>query len=67
MMEGEVQHLNTEKKYGFIKCAKFLNGVFFHLKDYNGDFDQLSVGDNVSFDLVNTPKGSAAKNVEMRA
>lgn len=64
-MVGEIQHLNTEKGYGFIKCEEFPKGVFFHVKDFTGDFDSLSKGDQVSFEEIETPKGIAGKNVEL--
>lgn len=63
MIVGKIQYHNFEKKYGFIECEEYPKGVFFHLKDYDGSFDDLMVGDKVSFDASETQKGIAAKNV----
>lgn len=64
-MEGEIQYTNVEKGYGFIKCEEYPKGVFFHIKDFSGDFDSLQKGDKVQFDPFDAPKGIAAKNVEL--
>lgn len=65
MIVGEIYHLNTEKKYGFIKSKEYPTGVFFHLKNFNGTFDELQKGDKVSFEAVETPKGMAAEKVQL--
>jgi CspA family cold shock protein len=53
----------TEKGFGFIKMEGS-NDVFFHNSACtNGDFDQLAVGQNVTFDLEQGPKGPKAANV----
>lgn len=64
-MVGKIQYLNQEKAYGFIACDSFPKGVFFHIKDFSGSFENLQKGDEVTFDAKDTEKGMAAKNVEL--
>ena len=65
MLQGKIQYLNQEKGYGFIQCEEHPKGVFFHLKDFSGAFDELQKGDEVQFRLVESLKGMAAKQVEL--
>ena len=54
----------TERGFGFIAREGEAKDLFFHSKDLSGvTYDELHVGDAVSFDLVDTEKGPAAKNV----
>lgn len=64
-MEGIIEHVNSEKGYGFIRCEDHEKNVFFHIKDFAGSsFDNLQKGDGVSIDeIIDTPKGKAAKGV----
>jgi CspA family cold shock protein len=63
-MNGTIKTL-TEKGFGFIARPGEAKDLFFHAKDLNGVmFDQLKVGDNVSFEVVDGPKGPAASNVQ---
>lgn len=64
-MVGKIQFLNKEKAYGFIQCDDHPKGVFFHIKNFIGAFDELEKNDEVSFDTIETPKGIAAENVEL--
>jgi len=67
-MEGTVVRLFSDKKFGFIQDA---NGkdYFFHASDVNGFFDDLvedlQSGEKirVTFDVVQSPKGTRAGNV----
>jgi CspA family cold shock protein len=62
-MTGTIKTL-TEKGFGFIAQEGETKDLFFHSKDLNGvSFDELKVGDTVTFDVEQSPKGPAAKNV----
>ncbi len=62
-MTGTIKTL-TEKGFGFITREGEVKDLFFHSKDLNGvSFDELKVGETVSFDVVDGEKGPSAKNV----
>lgn len=62
-MTGTIKTL-TEKNFGFISREGGEKDVFFHANDLNGvPFNELKVGDAVSFDVVEGEKGPSAKNV----
>ncbi|MDP3883074.1 MAG: cold shock domain-containing protein [Candidatus Staskawiczbacteria bacterium] len=62
-MTGTIKNL-TEKGFGFITREGETKDLFFHSNDLNGvSFDELKVGDTVSFDVEEGQKGPAAKNV----
>jgi cold shock protein len=63
-MNGTIKTLN-ERGFGFISREGEEKDLFFHSKDLNGvTFDELKVGDTVTFDVDTTgEKGPAAKNV----
>lgn len=62
-MTGTIKTL-TPRGFGFIAREGEAKDLFFHSKDLNGvTFEELKVGDTVSFDVVDTEKGAAAKNV----
>jgi CspA family cold shock protein len=63
MMTGTIKTL-LDKGFGFISREGEAKDLFFHsneLKDVR--FDDLKVGDKVSFDIVDGQKGPAAINV----
>ena len=63
MMNGTIKTL-TDKGYGFISREGEQKDLFFHSKELNGVmFDELKVGDNVTFEVSDGPKGPAATNV----
>ncbi len=63
-MNGTIKTLITEKGFGFISREGETKDLFFHSKELNGVmFDELKVGDTVTFEVVETEKGSAATNV----
>ncbi len=62
-MTGTIKNL-TDKGFGFISREGEDKDLFFHSNDLNGvSFDELKVGDEVTFDVEQGPKGPAAKNV----
>ncbi|MBI5816980.1 MAG: cold shock domain-containing protein [Candidatus Yonathbacteria bacterium] len=62
-MTGTIKTL-TEKGFGFISREGETKDLFFHSKELNGVlFDELKVGDEVSFEVIQTEKGAAATNV----
>ncbi len=62
-MKGTIKKL-TDRGFGFITREGEVKDLFFHSKDLNGvTFDQLKVGDVVTFEVVDGEKGPAAKNV----
>ena len=63
-MTGTIKTL-TQKGFGFIAREGEAKDLFFHSKDLNGvTYEELQVGDTVSFEVVEGEKGLAAKNVQ---
>lgn len=64
-MSGKVKWFNNEKGYGFIEYKEG-EDVFVHYSAIKLDgYKTLSEGAEVKFDLIETPKGLQAKNVEL--
>ncbi|MEX0649828.1 MAG: cold shock domain-containing protein [Candidatus Andersenbacteria bacterium] len=62
-MEGTIKTL-TEKGFGFISREGESKDLFFHSKELQGvTFDELRVGDAVTFEVIDTEKGPAATSV----
>lgn len=62
-MNGTIKTL-TDRGFGFISREGEEKDLFFHSKELNGvTFDELKVGDNVTFEVVNGEKGPAAVGV----
>ena len=62
-MTGTIKTL-TLKGFGFISREGETKDLFFHSKELNGvTFDELKVGDEVTFEVINGEKGPAATNV----
>jgi CspA family cold shock protein len=62
-MNGTIKTL-TEKGFGFISREGEVKDLFFHSKELKGVmFEELKVGDTVTFDVIETEKGPAATNV----
>jgi len=62
-MEGTIKNL-TDKGFGFIAVDGEEKDLFFHkneLKDVS--YEELKVGDKVSFEKADSPKGPNAVNV----
>ncbi len=63
MMTGTIKTL-TDKGFGFISREGETKDLFFHSKELVGvTFDELQMGDTVSFEVVQSEKGPAATKV----
>ncbi|MEK7577476.1 MAG: cold shock domain-containing protein [Patescibacteria group bacterium] len=63
-MNGTVK-TKTDRGFGFISRDGETKDLFFHSKDLSGvTFDELQVGDKVTFEVEDGPKGPSAKNVK---
>ena len=64
-MKGTIKTL-TDRGFGFIAREGETKDLFFHAKDLNGlTFEDLKVGDVVTFDVVEGQKGPAAENISL--
>ena len=64
-MRGKVKWFNNDKGYGFIDYTSG-EDIFVHYLAIKADgYRTLTEGQLVTFDLVETPKGLQAVNVEM--
>ena len=62
-MKGTIKTL-TDSGFGFISREGEVKDLFFHSNELKGvAFDELKVGDTVTFDVVDGPKGPSAKGV----
>ena len=62
-MTGTIKTL-TDRGFGFIAREGETKDLFFHSKDLSGvTYEELKVGDAVTFDVVDGEKGPSAKNV----
>ncbi len=62
-MTGTIKTL-TDKGFGFIAREGEAKDLFFHSKELVGVmFDELKVGDMLTFEVVDTDKGPAATKV----
>ena len=63
-MNGTIK-TKTDRGFGFISREGEVKDLFFHSTDLSGvTFDELQVDEKVTFDVVEGPKGPAAKNVK---
>jgi cold shock protein len=63
-MTGTIK-TKTDRGFGFISREGETKDLFFHSKELVGvTFDELKVGDVVSFDVVDGEKGPSARNVK---
>jgi len=64
-MQGTIKKL-TDKHFGFIAQEGNDKDIFFHANELDGvGFDELKEGDNVTFEINDTPKGPAAVQVKL--
>jgi len=63
-MTGTIKTLVADRGFGFIAREGETKDLFFHSKNLSGvTFDELNIGDAVTFEVVKGDKGPAAKNV----
>jgi CspA family cold shock protein len=63
-MNGVIKK-KTEKGFGFITAEGLEKDLFFHSNSLVGvSFAEISEGDQVSFDVEDSPKGKNATNVK---
>jgi CspA family cold shock protein len=62
-MDGTIKTL-TDRGFGFISREGEAKDLFFHSKELSGvTFEELRVGDKVTFEVTQSEKGPAATNV----
>lgn len=63
-MEGTIKTIVSDKGFGFITIEGEEKDLFFHKNEVKGvAFEDLKVGDKVSFEKGDSPKGPNATNV----
>lgn len=63
-MTGTIKTLIKDRGFGFIAREGETKDLFFHSKDLNGvTYDELNIGDSVTFEIEEGEKGPAAKKV----
>ncbi len=63
-MEGTIKTLISDKGFGFITVDGEEKDLFFHGNELKGiTYEELKVGDRVSFKKADSPKGPNAINV----
>jgi CspA family cold shock protein len=64
---GRIKKVIPDRGFGFVR-ADDGNEVFFHRTEVGTiDFDGLEEGDQVTFDIVDSPKGPRARNMQRMA
>jgi len=62
-MEGTIARL-TDRGFGFISREGEEKDLFFHANELQGvEFNDLKVGDQVTFEVTDSPKGPSATKV----
>jgi cold shock protein len=64
MPNGTIKKLVSERGFGFIS-AEDGKEYFFHRDGVVDNFDALTGGESVTFDVEASPKGPRAKNVKV--
>lgn len=63
---GYIERIIDLRGFAFIKCTAHRKNVFLHCSELKDtDFEQLLVGSEVEFEMVDMPKGMAAKAVTL--
>jgi len=64
MEKGKIARLIADRKFGFISREGEAKDLFFHSTELQGvEFDDLKEGDEVEFEVSETPKGPSAVKV----
>ena len=64
MTSGRIKKIIPDRGFGFVRGDDG-NEVFFHRTEITTvDFDSLEEGDQVTFDIVDSPKGPRASNMQ---
>jgi CspA family cold shock protein len=63
MEKGTVAKI-TDRGFGFISREGQDKDLFFHINEFEGDFDALKEGDELTFEVVDGEKGPSAVNVK---
>ena len=64
MTKGTVKWFNDAKGFGFITAEGRDEDIFVHYTSIEGDgFRRLEEGEQVEFELIQSPKGFKAENV----
>jgi CspA family cold shock protein len=64
MQQGKIAKI-MDKGFGFIKVEGRDKDLFFHMNEIDADFDSLEEGQEVSFKVVDGPKGPSAVEVSL--
>lgn len=65
MSEGTIKRI-TDKGFGFIETGDGGQDMFFHMSSCSGvEFDDLTEGQRVVFEVGQGPKGPRAENVRL--
>lgn len=65
-MNGTIKRLVSDRGFGFIASSSG-EDIFFHRSSVAGtSFEQLTIGQSVTFEEHDTPKGRRAENVRTR-
>jgi len=63
-MEGTIKTLISDKGFGFITVDGEEKDLFFHKNELKGvSYEELKVGDRVSFEKADSEKGPNATNI----
>ncbi len=63
-MEGTIKTLISDKGFGFITVDGEEKDLFFHKNELKGvEYEELKIGDRVSFEKADSEKGPNATNV----
>lgn len=62
MPEGRIKKIIHDRGFGFVR-ADDGNEIFFHRTELSIDFDSLQEGQQVEFEVVDSPKGPRARNL----
>jgi len=61
---GRIKKIIPDRGFGFVRSEDG-NEVFFHRTELTTvDFDSLQEGESVTFDIVDSPKGPRARNLQ---